>query len=205
MILSMKNYLSRLFLLTLLWSYPSPAVSAETPKSQADVKAWSQSLKGFLKGYLADEWSKGMKFSIESCRPDEMKLFQLLVGAIPSFTHVYKFKKDCDLEGKVTLKLRSPMDVDLKTRNLGTVTRFQGQVTVTPGKSEGMGLEMKVATTVEKGIAYEGTTAAAKFSVDHVKVVGVDMLQMQLETRSQSGTLKINEFRGKSLSFTEKF
>jgi len=200
----MRNLL--IFVFALFLSYSSPGFTAGAQKKpDGDVKAWSQNMKGFLKGYLADEWSKGMKFSIESCRPDEMKLFQLLVGAIPSFTHTYAFKKDCDLEGSVTLKLRSPMSVDLKTRNLGTVTRFQGQVTVAPGKSEGMGLEMKVHTTVEKGVAFEGETKAARFSVDHFKVMGVDMLQMQLETRSQAGTLKVSEFRGKPVSYSEKF
>ncbi len=205
MILCMKNYGTPTFLLALLLWNPSLAVSAENSKSQAEVKAWAQHIKGFLKGYLADEWGKGMKFSIESCRPNEMKLFQLLVGAIPSFTHTYKFKKDCDLEGRVVLKLRTPMNVKLKSRNLGSVTRFEALITVTPGKSESRGLEMKVATLVEKGAAFEGGAKAAEFSVNHEKTIGVDMLGMKLETRFQAGKLEISRFRGKPVSYTESF
>jgi hypothetical protein len=206
MILSMKKPIQSLWFVCCL-ALPLSAYSANpAPSSKsAGVDTWTREMKSFLKGYLADQWTRGMKFSIESCRPDEMKLFQLLVGSLKSFTHEYKFKKDCDLEGTVTLRLRSPMDVDLETRNLGSVTRFQGLVTVTPGKSEGMGLEMKVLTTVDKGIAFEGDTKAAKFTVDHSKVMGVDMLQMALETRSQAGTLKVTEFRGKPVSLSEKF
>jgi hypothetical protein len=179
--------------------------ASKAEPASTDADAWVNTMKSFLRGYLADQWVKGMKFSIESCRPNEMKLFQLLSGAIKSFTHTYRFQKDCDLDGMVELRLRTPMDVDLKTRNLGSVTRFKGQVTVTPAKASGMGLELKLRTRVEEGEAFEGEKKAAALRVDHEKTVGLNMLEMTLETTAQTGSMKLSEFRGKPSELSSKF
>lgn len=179
------------------------AAAAAPVKDETELKAFIEKSQNYLANYVVGGIALATLFSLEACRAPATDIVKVLLDMSPVHVHVYKFIPGCDAEGKVDFRLGTPVQFDLKLRNLGGIDRVKGLSTIYAMKSKNA--QMHIRSKVDEGEAYSSGRLILRFSMKHSRTVGLDMASFNLTDLDNSGVLTVTEFQGKKLHFDHHF